>query len=108
MFDIDKSSIYSIHNWIPEMGIWCLDSFRMGLFGGLIFIAYGVFSMFNYIADSIGRKKYLLIFLIVSLITQLLMMSISNTVARYFFMFMVGATRCGTPIAFMLLVENTG
>ena len=56
-FRVDWDSIYSLRNWIEPLDLYCISSFKMGLFGSLYFagFAFGCLTVVR-LGDVYGRK----------------------------------------------------
>ena len=56
-FRVDWDSIYSLRNWIEPLVLYCISSFKMGLFGSIYFagFAFGCLTVVR-LGDIYGRK----------------------------------------------------
>ena len=51
---IVEDSLQTLDNWTSEMGIYCISSWKMGLFGSGYLIGFAISGLFMRIGDQIG------------------------------------------------------
>lgn len=67
-WQVDWSHDMSIHNWITENNEYCISRFRIGLIGSSYFVGILLGSLLLQISDIIGRKRYIQIWSIISIV----------------------------------------
>ena len=88
---VDWSDQRSIHNWISDLELYCVDKWKIGLFGSLYYFGYliGSISFIN-LSDIYGRKICTRTSYILHTVSFFLIIFISNLYARYVFIFICG------------------
>jgi MFS family permease len=82
----------SIHNWMTDMEMYCLSSFRIGLFGSLWLFGFAFWGILLKLGDTIGRKPILVIGCITNVVLSFALYFINNIYARYALLFLYGVT----------------
>lgn len=89
---------HSINNWIVDLDLYCVDKWKIGLFGSMYYLGFLLGSVaFINVSDIYGRKLWARVSFIGHWATFLCIMWINSLNGRYFFIFLcgfIGSMRC--------------
>ena len=81
----------SLYNWTHQMELYCISSFKMGLFGSAYFAGYFFGALcFLRFADLYGRRRFVLVGTFFVLVSYLLLVFINSQTLRYLMLFALG------------------
>ena len=106
-FEVDYSSIDSLHNWVQQMDLYCVSEKAIAGIG-TSFIAGCFFGSFILprLADIYGRKKLFLAGLTIFILVVVLSLFCTNLKFAYFLLFMGGISETGRYyVAYVYLIE---
>ncbi len=108
-YEYDYSNPGTLHNWVEDLRLECVSSFRLGLLGSAIIAGWAIGSIFiPRLGDVIGRKKVLFVsYLICNIVWLGLLLSrnLNFTTVLLFFFGFVSVGRCA--VGFIYLIELT-
>ena len=88
--NIDWNSKFSLINWIDRLNLHFMDSYVLGLFGTLFFTGYLLSLFANPLADVFGRRIYIKMSIIVSIICYTSLIYSTNLYVNFAMMFVCG------------------
>ena len=82
-YQVDTSYQYYMKNWFTEMDLVCMTPAAIGMMVTAYFIGFAFGGLFFAFPDKYGRKKSLMIGLLLACISQTLMIASSNYWMRF-------------------------
>ena len=108
-FQVDKSYEYYIDNWFLEMSdIKCMSPQMIGFMVTMYFAGYALNGFLSLMPDQIGRKKTTLYLMIVSCLSQAVMLVVKNFYIRSLMFFIMGLTQVKIGVSYVWLSECVG
>jgi MFS family permease len=90
---IDWNNSYSLNNWVNTLDLYCASSFEIGLFGSMFFFGYLIACViFPPLADTYGRKIFVIGVCTSHLFCFLSMLFIPSVLSFYITIFVFGAS----------------
>ena len=90
------------------MDLKCMSAATIGLMVTAYFVGFAINGLFFTIPDQIGRKKSVLIVMVLSCIAQTVILFVPNFVVRTAMFFLMGLTQLKVGVAYVWLSECVG
>jgi len=95
-FDIDYSTNLSLHNWVQQLNLWCVPSFKLGLLGSMYFAGWAFTVIWvPLLADKVGRKWWFTGSVIIVFFTMVGFILSPSLLISIILMFVAGAMNSG-------------
>lgn len=102
---VDFSNEKSLHNWITEMDLYCVEPYQTSLFGALFFSGVLLSMIIMAYTSKFGRQKNLIISTWLTLADVLFLVFVNNLYAKYAGMFILGALLIRNITSYILSTE---
>jgi len=106
-YEIDWSSIYSIHNWVEKLDLICCPGWKVGMMGSMVFVGWVVtLPWVPRLSDMYGRKMIFNIGMLIDLAMFIIMFFTTKIDSMIMVTFMFGlATTIRVNIGFVYMME---
>ena len=65
-YQVDWDNIYSIHNWVEKLDLWCCPGWKLGMLGSVVFIGWVLtLPWIPRLSDMYSRKKFFIFGMVV-------------------------------------------
>ena len=106
-WEIDWSHGYSIHNWMTEHELYCLDAFKVGMFGSARLFGYLFSFPLLKLADNFGRKPIFVIAAVMNVVGCFGLYFFSNIYIKYTLLFILGVSCAKLSTTYIYVAEIT-